>query len=382
MVKIGVCGKPSSGKSTFFSAATMVDVPRAAYPFTTIKPNVAMAAVTTKCACQALEGITGKCKGRNSKCVNGVRHIPVQLVDVAGLVPGAHLGKGMGNEFLNDLIDAEALVHVIDLSGKTDEKGEPAEEYDPEKDILWLQDEIDFWIEKILEKNWKNILRKAKTKPLWECVFEQVSGLSIDPEKVKKIVGGSAGDPLELARKIRSANKPLVLAGNKIDLESSKKNYNRLKKKYDIIPVSAEAELALRKAQAAGIIEYNGHDFRILKKVSSEQEAALEKIRETVIEPYGSTGVQEVLNKTVFEKLGYIVVYPVEDEKKYTDQNGNVLPDAILLKKGSRVIQLAEKVHTDLAKGFIAAVDCRTKRKVGKDHVLSDSDVISIKSRT
>ncbi len=382
MIKVGVCGKPSSGKSTFFSAATMVDVPRAAYPFTTIEPNVGMAAVSRRCACQDIPEIRGKCRPRNSRCVNGTRIIPIQLVDVAGLVPGAHLGKGMGNEFLSDLIDAEALVHVVDLSGTTNEKGEPAEGYDPGNDIEWLQDEIDYWIKGILDRNWKNIERKAKTRPLWECVFEQVSGLRIDPEKVKGIVESGFSDTLDLARRIREANKPIVLAGNKIDLPSAKENYERLKKEYDIIPVSAEAELALRKAEKAGLIRYYGNDFEILKNLSPAQEKALQAIRENVLEPYGSTGVQEVLNRTVFQVLGYIVVYPVEDERRYSDKNGNVLPDAVLMKKGSTVIHLAEKVHSYLARGFIAAVDCRTKRKIGRDHVLSDSDIISIKARS
>ncbi len=380
-MKIAVVGKPSSGKSTFFSAATLVDVPIAAYPFTTIKPNIGVTYASYECVHRELNV---KCNPRNSKCFNGKRFIPINLIDVAGLVPEAHLGKGLGNQFLSDLMDAKGLIHVVDLSGLTNEKGEPTKNHDPEKDILFLEKEIDYWIKGILEKNWKNIERKVKTgKELYQVVYEQLSGLGISEDAVKRIIKQGYDDLLDLATKIRKENKPIILAGNKIDLKEAQENYENLKQKYEIIPVSAEAELALRKAAKAGLIEYypGENDFKILKKLNPKQEEALERIRKEVLEKYGSTGVQEVINKLVFEKLGYFPVYPVEDENKYSDKEGNVLPDVFLMEKGSTALDLAFKVHSEIGEKFLGAINAKTKRKVGKDYELQPNDVIKILTR-
>ena len=380
-MKIGVVGKTNVGKSTFFSAATMVDVDISNRIFTTIKPNVGVSYARTNCAEKEL-GL--KCSPRNSKCENGVRLIPISLVDVAGLVPDAHLGKGLGNQFLSDLMEAEGLIHVLDLSGTTDAGGNPTSGYDPEKDILFLEKEIDYWIEAILKKNWDNIERKSKQgKPLYEVIYEQLSGLGVQQEKVREIVERGYSDLLDLATKIREVNKPLILAGNKIDLKSAWDNYQRLKSKYDITPVCAEAELALRKADRAGLIHYvpGSSDFEFLKSVPPEQERALNFIRENVLRKYGSTGVQQVINKIVFERLQYIPVYPVEDEHHYSDSNGKILPDVYLMRNGSTALDLAYKVHSDIGKAFIGAIDAKTKKKVGKEYILKPNDVIKILTR-
>ncbi len=381
MLKVGIVGKPSSGKSTFFSAATLVDVPRAAYPFTTIKPNVGVSYVSKPCVDRELNV---KCKPKNGKCEDGMRFIPITLVDVAGLVPDAHLGKGLGNQFLSDLMEASALIHVLDLSGMTNEKGEACEGYDPEKDIEFLEKEIDFWIEGMLEKKWKEIERKSKMGfKLYELLYKQLSGLGMKEELIREIVEEGYEGLYELARRIREKNKPIVLAGNKIDLPSAQENFKRLKKKYDIIPVCAEAELALRRANADGLIRYvpGASGFEYLKEVSGKQKKALEFIKEKILDVYGSTGVQQVLNKVVFESLGYIVVYPVEDRNHFSDKKGNVLPDAYLMERGSTAIDLAYKIHSDIGEKFIAAFDCKKKMKIGREHRLSDGDVIQILTR-
>jgi len=377
-MKIGILGKPSSGKSTFFSAATMQNVDIATYPFTTIKPNMGSVYVTTNCVCKDFN-VT--CNPQNSACENNKRLIPIQMIDVAGLVPGAHLGKGLGNQFLNDLTEAEALIHVVDLSGKTNEKGEQVDSHDPEKDIIFLENEIDMWLKTILEKNWRNIQRKQKggTK-LYELIYEQLSGFGLQKEKVRSIINKGYDDLLDLARKLRIENKPIILAGNKIDLSESKENFERLSKKYDLIPCSSEAELVLRRADKAGLIQYTpgAKEFKILKEMKPEQKAALEKIQKNVLEVYGSTGVEKVINDMIFDKLNYIEVYPVEDEKKLTNKQGQILPDVYLMKKGSTAYNLAEKVHTDIAKVFKGALDARTKKKLSKDYELKKSDVIKI----
>jgi hypothetical protein len=84
------------------------------------------------------------------------------------------------------------------------------------------------------------------------------------------------------------------------------------------------------------------------------------------------------LEYVVYELLRLLVVYPVEDEHKLTDKDGNVLPDAYLLEKGSTARDLAYKVHTELGEKFIRAINARTQRVVGQDYALQDGDVIKI----
>jgi len=377
-MKIGLVGKPSSGKSTFFNAETLQNAEIAEYPFTTIKPNTGTGYVSVPCVCQEFKV---KCNPQNSACENGIRLIPIQMIDVAGLVPDAHLGKGLGNQFLNDLTEAEALIHTVDLSGKTNEKGEGCEKHNPEKDILFLENEIDMWLKNILEKNWKNIERKEKSgAKLHEIIYEQLSGFKLEKELIKKIIKSGYDNLLDLAKKIRTENKPVVLAGNKIDRGDAKENFEELKEKYDIVPTSSDAELVLRRADKAGLIKYTpgNKDFEILKEMKPEQKVALEKIKINVLDVYSSTGVQKVINKTVFEKLNLIEVYPVEDEKKLMNKQGQILPDVFLVKKGATALDLAEKVHTDIAKNFKGALDARTKQKLGKDYQLKKGDVVKI----
>ena len=150
---------------------------------------------------------------------------------------------------------------------------------------------------------------------------------------------------------------------------------------YITVPTSSEAELVLRMANKSGIIRYipGDRDFEIVGKPTDPQKKALEKIR-SILKHYGSTGVQECLNKVVFDLLEYVVVYPVEDENKLTNVDGEVLPDALLMSKGSTAHDLAYMVHTDLGEGFLYAVDARTKRRVGEDYVLKNGDIIKVVS--
>src|SRR3989339_897152 len=175
---IGVVGKPSSGKSTFFNAATMLDVPMAAYPFTTIEANKGVGFVRVECVDKEFNV---QCNPRTGFCRDHVRYVPVELVDVAGLVPGAHEGKGMGNQFLSDLSRADVLIHVIDASGSTNEKGESvaAGSYDPANDVRFLEEEIDLWFYGIIEKNWPKFGKvpfESKAK-LVSAMAQNLSGI-------------------------------------------------------------------------------------------------------------------------------------------------------------------------------------------------------------
>jgi hypothetical protein len=387
-MKIGVVGKPSSGKSTFLNAATLVGAEMAAHPFTTIKPNLGTAFIRTECPCV---GLGKPCSPKHGACKNGVRMVPVTLVDVAGLVPDAHQGRGMGNQFLSDLVDADALIHVVDASGRTDAEGNATTGHDPRGDVKFLEKEIEYWMLGILKKKWDNILRqdKMKNQSLWQGVYEALSGLKVSEEEVKRSVkekginsGSSDEELLDLIKDVRARNKPIALAANKMDLPEAGKNYEEIKKEFDgvVVPCCAEAELALRKAGEAGLIEYlpGSNDFKMLKQMPSNQAKALEFIRENVLEKYGGTGVQECLERTAKDLLGLIVVFPVEDDHKLCDQKGNVLPDAFLLPKGSTALDLAFKVHSEIGEKFVGAIDCKTHQRIGKETKLKDGDIIKI----
>ena len=395
MLQIAVTGKPNVGKSSFFNAATLSEAEVASYPFTTIDVNKAVTHVVKPCPCQELEV---ECNPRNSQCLEGQRLIPVELLDVAGLVPGAHEGRGLGNKFLDDLRQARVFIHVIDASGSTDEEGRPCEagSHDPLEDVDFLQHEITMWLFGILHKNWNRLVRKALSEKLdiAKVIAEQLSGAGIMAEDVleakraitKEYKDWEDEDMILLLDNLLKIAKPMMIVANKADLPHAEENIQRLKEKYDnVVPASAEAELALSRAAEAGLIKYTSgeDDFEILQadKLSPQQLKALEYIRENVLQKYGGTGVQEALNQAIFNLLDMIVVYPVEDEHKLSDQKGNVLPDALLIPSGSKPRDMAFLIHTDIGEGFMHAIDARSCRRVSSDHELQDGDIISIITR-
>ena len=392
MLQIAVTGKPNVGKSSFFNSATSSSVEMADYPFTTIDANKAIASVVKPCPCQELE-LT--CNPRNSECIDGKRYIHVELIDVAGLVPGAHEGRGLGNKFLDDLRQAKVFIHVIDASGSTDEEGRPVDpgSHDPLEDIEFLEYEIVMWMYGILNKNWSRLIRKIDAEKLdvAKVIYEQMSGTGVSLENVieaKRTVNPDyqkweKEDLIELVKNLRRIAKPMLIVANKADLPSSEENIKRIKEKYpDIIASAADSELALRNAANAGLIKYNSGDssFEIIdeEKLNKNQLNALNYIKEHVLEKYGDTGVQKALNTAVFELLNMIVVYPVEDEHKFTDNNGNVLPDPILIKTGSNPRNLAYLIHTDIGDKFMHAVNAKKNMRIASDYELVDGDIISI----
>jgi ribosome-binding ATPase YchF (GTP1/OBG family) len=382
-MQIGLVGKPSSGKSTFFKAATLIDVKITGIPFCTIKPNVGIGYVIIDCVCKEF-GV--KCNPRTGFCKNGKRFVPVKLIDVAGLVPGAHEGRGLGNQFLDDLRQASALIHIVDFSGLRDEEGRPTFGYDPSKDIEFLEEEIDLWFASIIEKAIKKFERSlvGKTKAdLIEILAQQLSGLEISKEHIERALErASLADTKNFARILRKISKPILIAANKIDLKEAQENFERLKGKFpDIIPTSAEAEVALKKAAEKNLIDYlPGDDFKIIdkSKLNESQIKVLELIKKEIIEKYGSTGVQDCLNKAVFDLLNYIAVYPVADSKKLTDKEGNVLPDVFLVPKGMSLKEFAFKIHSEIGEKFICGIDARTKKKLSADYQLQNKDVVEI----
>ena len=389
MLSIGLAGKPNSGKSTFFKAATLVDVDIANYPFTTIDANHGVSYVRAPCPCREL-GIKDGC----GRCKDGFRFIAIELIDVAGLVPDAHLGKGLGNEFLDALRVAEAVIHVLDASGGTDAEGNPVGigNYDPVSDVKFLEHEIAMWLNGILNRNWEKLMRNYKAlggKPE-QILIDQMAGAGVSDNQIRRALSEMKKDPgawkeeeiQRFARLLRAYSKPMILAANKMDIAPAENVKRLLDLKDDlVIPVSGAAEIALRMAEKAGLIKYRpgDQDFEILGQLSAAQKAGLEKIR-ILMKQHGGTGVQQCINRAVFELLDYIVLYPVEDENKFTDRKGVILPDAFLMKRGSTARDLAFRVHSDIGESFLFAIDGKTKMRLGEKHELKDGDVIKIVS--
>ncbi len=394
-MEVGLVGKPNVGKTTFFSAATLIPAEIANYPFTTIEANRGVTYVRTECAHTTL-GV--QCEPRNSKCEDGIRLVPVEMIDVAGLVPDAHAGKGLGNQFLNDLSRASALIHIIDASGGTDLEGTPCPRgaHDPLEDVRFLETEITEWIVGIIKKGWRRVAKGAEMRGERpeRIIAERLTGLRVNEHHIVNALRAIDHPPRltqwsdehmhALGEAVRRLAKPMIIAANKWDIapDEIKERLLGLEGRI-VIPTCAEVELALRKADHADFIDYmlGAETFTVTAedKLSKAQRNGLDKIQH-LLASLESTGVQNSIEAVIFDLLDRIAVYPVESETHYTDHDGNVLPDVYLLKRGANARDLAYKIHTDLGEGFIRAIDARSKRVVGADHALKNGDVIKIVS--
>jgi ribosome-binding ATPase YchF (GTP1/OBG family) len=394
---IGLLGKANVGKSTFFNSATDLSVQMANFPFTTIDPNVGIAFVRINCVCKELGVLDNP---SNSRCIDGVRFIPIKLVDIAGLVPGAHSGKGLGNKFLDDARQSDVIIHVVDIAGSTDEEGRPVSlgDGDPLTDIEFVENEFDLWIHSLILKDWNKVVKESENlkQKIEYTISKRLSGLAIS----EKIIGKAINDlnlnkkPLEwsnddlllLCKQIRQVSKPIIIAANKADLPSAEKNISKLKSLNRIFfPCVSEAELLLKRALQKNIIYYlpgdSSFEIKNEKNLSDKQKDALITVSK-VLKKFGSTGVQNILNHACFKILDKIVVYPVEDELKFTDKNGNVLPDARIVSKNITAKELANIIHKELGKGFLYAIDARSKQRISAEHILKNNDIIKIVSTT
>lgn len=388
---IGLVGKPSVGKSTFFKAATLAEVEIASYPFTTIKPNHGVGYVRVDCLDKEFNT---KCNPSHGFCINHNRFVPVDLMDVAGLVKGASEGKGLGNQFLDDLRQADVFIHIVDVSGTTDNEGKPTKDHNVISDVEFLEEELDLWYYNIMVKVWRGFARKVESedKNFATSVATQFSGLKVKEDDVKDVLRKlnfiskpsmwNESQIKEFASQLRRQSKPMIIAANKVDTEKGGENFEKLKKYFSksiVIPCSADSELALRQAAKTGVIEYipGDNNFKILKSINEKQSEALSRIKENVLDFYGSTGVQNVLNTAVFNLLKYVAIFPAS-ANKLGDSKGNILPDCFLLPPNSTALDFAFFLHTDFGKNFIKAIDARTKKILGKSYILKNRDALEI----
>ncbi len=392
-MQIGLLGKANVGKSTFFSAATETMAQSGNFPFTTIEPNVGVCYLKINCECKNLDNRCG-----NDLCHDGTRFVPVKLIDVAGLVPGAHEGKGLGNQFLTDAMKADALIHVVDISGSTDIQGQPVSlgTHDPLEDIKFVEEEFDLWFKQILDREWPKLVKEIEQKraKLSDGIARRFTGLGILESQVdqvlismslksKKPQDWTENEMIDFLKSLRKKAKPLLIAANKADLCDNLTIMEKISETFKVISSSAETELLLKKATKAKLIDYVPGDDNFKGnddiELSEQQNNALH-LAKNVLTKIQTTGVQKILNTVIFDILDMIVVYPVEDETKLTNKQGQVLPDARLLKNGSTAKELAFTIHQDIGKGFLHAIDAKTKQRIGADHQLKNGDIVKIVS--
>ncbi|MEM4312038.1 MAG: redox-regulated ATPase YchF [Nitrososphaerales archaeon] len=400
VIRIGIIGKTNTGKTTFFNSATMQSSEVSTYPFTTKKPNVGRAYVISLCVHREFRV---KDNPQNSLCIEGWRYIPIELIDLPGLIKGAWLGKGLGNQFLSVAAQSDALIHVVDSSGSIDAEGRITSPGtgDPLADLADIEEEVIMWYLKLLEGNFDKIVRNIKTGTnITQAMVEIFGGIGVKENHVKislketdlegkDIENWNMDDKKKFVTNLREISKPTLIVANKMDLPYAEDNFKRIVEKYKdiiIVPASAEAELTLRKAEQAKLIKYHPSDerFEIVKgaKLNERQRWALNYIKSFVFEKYLRTGVQFALNVAVFKLLRMNVVYPVYDPNKLSDKKGNILPDAFLLPAGSQVKDLAHIIHSDLAKGLIYAIDAKTGLRLPVNYEIKDRDVLSLVSTT
>jgi len=397
-IKIGLIGKTNTGKTTFFNSATLSSAEISTYPFTTKKAETATAYAITVCVHPEFNVIDNP---NNSKCSDGWRYIPIELIDLPGLIKDAWKGKGLGNQFLSIAAQSDALLHIVDVSGSVDSSGKISEVGmgDPISDYADIEEELIMWYHKILEGNRDKISKLISSgSDKIESLTELYRGIGVKKDHIKdtlKTIGledknfddFDVQDTKKFASHLRRISKPTLIVANKIDIEGGDMTFDRIRERYSdsiVVPASADSELSLRRAEQKGLIKYSpgSEQFEIIKpeELNDKQKNALEFIKKGIMGEYMRTGVQFAINIAVFKLLKMNSIYPVANEEKLSDKKGRVLPDLILMKDGATVNDLANEIHSDLQKGLLYAKDLRYKLRLPLDYQLRDRDVISLVS--
>ena len=395
-IRLGLIGKTNTGKTTFFNAATLSSEEISSYPFTTKKPISGVSHALSLCVHPEFKV---KDNPNNSKCVDGWRYIPIEIIDLPGLIKDAWKGKGLGNQFLSIAAQSDALLHVVDASGGIDSAGQISEigTGDPISDFADIEEELIMWYLKILEGNRDKVSKSIRGgSDIIESITELYRGIGVKKFHVKDALLSTGlsekdfddydmTDSKKLVSHIRRISKPTLIVANKIDVEGADKNFDRLRERYNdmiVIPASGDSELSLRRAEQKGLIRYSpgSEQFDILKsdELNKKQTEALDFIKKGIMGEFMRTGVQFAINIAVFKLLKMNSIYPVTNDKTLADKKGRILPDLILLKDGATVKDLAREIHTDLTKGLLYAKDLRYNLRLPVDYQLRDRDVVSL----
>ncbi len=399
--RIALIGKTNAGKTTIFDTATGINAPIGNYSFTTKEPIVGITYVTSPCVHKEF-GVNDN--PINSKCIAGWRYIPIELMDMPGLIKGASGGRGLGTKFLAVAATSDAFLHVVDASGSIDEEGKIAEpgSGNPLLDYEEIEGEIIQWYKGILENNMEKIIKKideSKTEMgAFNAIYEVLAGIKVTKDHIMQALNEIGKSPFDiksmndqemwsLASKIREISKPTLVMANKMDVVTSEKGFRDLKetlKDKIVVPVSGNYELILKKGVERKALEYNAAEENYIVKdaglLRPEEKKALDFVNKFSMKEIMRTGIQFAINVATFKLLRMNVVYPVADINKLSDKKGHVLPDAMLVPDGTTVKDLAAQIHTDLAKGLLYAVDARTGLRLPPTYKVKDRDVINIVS--
>ena len=397
-IKIGLIGKTNTGKTTFFNSATLSSEEISSYPFTTKSPVSGVAHAISLCVHPEFKIQDNP---NNSKCLDGWRYIPIELIDLPGLIKDAWKGKGLGNQFLSIAAQSDALLHVVDASGGIDSSGKITEvgTGDPVSDFADIEEELVMWYHKILEGNRDKISKLIETgTDIVDAITDLYRGIGVNKIHVKDTLlktdleeknfnDFDMIDSKKFTSHLRKISKPTLIVANKVDVEGADKNFDRLRERYNdsiVIPVSGDSEFSLRRAEQKGLIKYSpgSEQFEIIQsdELNEKQINALDFIKKGIMGEYMRTGVQFAINVAVFKLLKMNSIYPVADEKNLSDKKGRVLPDLILLKDGATITDLAKEIHSDLTKGLLYGKDLRYKLRLPVDYQLRDRDVVSLVS--
>ena len=395
-IKIGLIGKTNTGKTTFFNSSTLSSDEISTYPFTTKKSSTSTGYANTPCVHSEFNVIDNT---NNSKCKDGWRYIPGELIDLPGLIKVAWKGKGLVYQFLSIASQSDALLHVVDASGSIDSTGKITEtgSGDPGSDFADIEEELNMWYQKILEGNRDRLQKIIKTgDDNIDALTELYQGVGVKTNHVKEALKTSKleekdienydmQDSKKFASYLRKISKPTLIVANKIDVKGADKNFERLRERYNdmiVIPASADSELTLRRAEQKELIKYSpgSEKFDILQTsdLNQKQKDALGFIESDIMGEYMRTGVQFAINVTVFKLLKMNSIYPVASPEKLSDKKGRILPDLVLLKDGATVTDLAKEIHSDLTKGLLYAKDLRYNLRVPTNYQLRDRDVICL----
>lgn len=397
-IKIGLIGKTNTGKTTFFNSATLSSEEISSYPFTTKSPVSGVAHAITLCVHPEFKIQDNP---NNSKCLDGWRYIPIELIDLPGLIKDAWKGKGLGNQFLSIAAQSDALLHVVDASGGVDPSGKITEigTGDPISDFADIEEELIMWYHKILEGNRDKVSKLIKSgTDIVDAITDLYRGIGVTKIHVKETFHAAdleekdfdnfdMVDSKKFASHLRKISKPTLIVANKVDVEGADKNFARLRERYNdsmVIPVSGDSEFVLRRAEQKGLIKYSpgSETFEIIESdnLNEKQINALNFIKKGIMGEYMRTGVQFAINVAVFKLLKMNSIYPVADEKNLADKKGRVLPDLFLLKDGATINDLAKEIHSDLTKGLLYGKDLRYNLRLPTDYQLRDRDVVSLVS--
>ena len=397
-IKIGLIGKTNTGKTTFFNSATLSSEEISSYPFTTKSPVSGVAHAISLCVHPEFKIQDNP---NNSKCLDGWRYIPIELIDLPGLIKDAWKGKGLGNQFLSIAAQSDALLHVVDASGGIDSSGKITEvgTGDPVSDFADIEEELVMWYHKILEGNRDKISKLIETgTDIVDAITDLYRGIGVNKIHVKDTLLKTGleeknfndfdmTDSKKFTSHLRKISKPTLIVANKVDVGGADKNFDRLRERYNdsiVIPVSGDSEFSLRRAEQKGLIKYSpgSEQFEIIRsdELNEKQINALDFIKKGIMGEYMRTGVQFAINVAVFKLLKMNSIYPVADEKNLSDKKGRVLPDLILLKDGATITDLAKEIHSDLTKGLLYGKDLRYKLRLPVDYQLRDRDVVSLVS--